>query len=190
MSAGKRALDIAASVVALLLFAPLLAVAALLIRLEDGGPVLFRQSRVGRHMKQFTVLKLRTMRDGRHVTRVGRWLRKTGIDEIPQFINVLRGDMSVVGPRPLTAADLQRLGWAEDTARHALRPGITGMSQIWGGRNAAESRAFDRSYVARASLATDLELIAISFAMNLAGKSTVRRWLSGHRFADPARPKG
>jgi len=93
-SRGKRALDCVAALVALSGFAPVLALAALAIRWEDGGPVIFRQRRVGLRGEEFEVWKLRTMRNHR-VTRVGRWLRATGVDELPQFVQVLRGQMSV-----------------------------------------------------------------------------------------------
>ncbi|MGH1482021.1 MAG: sugar transferase [Geminicoccales bacterium] len=183
MSTGKRVLDVTASITALSIFLPALIVAAMLIRQEDGGPVLFRQERIGRHARPFVILKLRTMHDGRHVTKIGRWLRQTGIDEIPQFINVLRGDMSVVGPRPLTADDLQRLGWSSDKRRQAVRPGITGLAQIFGGQTADQSNQLDATYIAQAGLLTDIELIVISFAMNIAGKRKVRQWLLKRRFA-------
>ena len=178
---GKRALDVVAACAALAGFAPVLWVAAALIRLEDGGHVLFLQQRVGRGGEPFRIYKLRTMREER-VTRVGRWLRRTGIDEVPQFFNVLRGQMSVVGPRPLTADDLSRLGWAHDPVRAGLLPGITGPAQVFG-LGAAASRALDHRYADEASLRVDLELIAVSFAINLLGKARVRSWLSGHRYA-------
>lgn len=183
MSTAKRLLDITAAITALTIFAPILIVAAILIRREDGGQVLFRQVRMGRHARPFVILKLRTMHDGEQVTKIGDWLRQTGIDEIPQFINVLRGDMSVVGPRPLTFGDLQRLGWDADERRHAVRPGITGLAQIFGGRTAEQSGELDHIYVAHMGVQTDIELILISFIMNIVGKTTVRRWLSTHRFA-------
>jgi lipopolysaccharide/colanic/teichoic acid biosynthesis glycosyltransferase len=185
---GKRALDLVAALVALSLFSPVLAAAALAIKLEDGDAVLFRQERVGRGGRPFTVLKLRTMRAG-VVTRTGRWLRGTGIDEVMQFVNVLRGEMSVVGPRPLTAADLERLGWTDDAVRQQLRPGITGPAQVFGGRGARVSRALDRRYAAEAGLLVDIELIGISFVMNLLGKERVRRALRGHRWADTTRER-
>ena len=116
------------------------------------------------------------------VTRTGRWLRATGIDEVAQFVNVLRGEMSVVGPRPLTEADLVRLGWLDDPARLAQRPGITGPAQVFGGRGAEASRELERRYAAEANLVTDLELIAISFVINLLGKRRVRAALAHHRF--------
>ena len=100
----KRALDAGLGLVGTIVFAPAQLAIGALILLDDGAPVLFPQRRVGRHRAPFTVYKLRTMRND-EVTRVGRWLRLTGLDETPQFWNVLRGEMSVVGPRPLTQAD-------------------------------------------------------------------------------------
>ncbi|MEL6962878.1 MAG: sugar transferase [Pseudomonadota bacterium] len=187
MSSGKRLLDVIAAIIALTIFAPVLVVAAILIRKEDGGEALFRQVRVGRHAQSFVIFKLRTMHNGEHVTKIGRWLRQSGIDEVPQFINVLRGDMSVVGPRPLTEEDLQRLGWAADEQRQAVRPGITGVAQIFGGQTADQSSELDRLYVTHMGVRTDIELILISFMMNMAGKTNVRRWLTMHRFAKEAR---
>lgn len=200
---GKRAMDVSLSLAALGVFAPVAAAAALCIRLEDGGPVLFVQERVGRGRRPFSILKLRTMH-GREVTRVGRWLRATGLDETAQFLNVLRGDMSIVGPRPLTPADVERLDWSgpEHDARFAVRPGITGLAQVLGGRSARHTRALDALYARRAGAALDLSLIAVSFAMNLAGKRRVRAalrrlalrgaalrraavWRAAHRSARP-----
>ena len=107
----------------------------------------------------------------------GRWLRRTGIDEVAQFLNVCRGEMSVVGPRPLTSEDLSRLGWTDARTdwRFATRPGITGLSQLFGGRGARTSLRLDRLYLKRQSVTLDLQLIALSFAANIVGKRTVRR---------------
>ncbi|MEZ4337552.1 MAG: sugar transferase [Sandaracinaceae bacterium] len=175
---ARRALDLILAAGALHVFAPVQAAAAVAIRLEDGGPVLFAQERLGRDRRPFRILKLRTMRDGQ-VTRVGRYLRATGLDETAQFLCVLRGDMSIVGPRPLTAADVERLGWSgpEHDARFAVPPGITGLAQVYGGVSARHSRALDALYARRASVGLDLRLIGVSFAMNVVGKARVRRWL-------------
>jgi lipopolysaccharide/colanic/teichoic acid biosynthesis glycosyltransferase len=178
--AGKRALDLIVAGTACAAFAPLVAGVAVATWLEDSGSPLFVQSRVGRQRHPFTILKLRSMREQR-VTRVGRWLRHTGIDELPQFVNVLRGDMSIVGPRPLTRQDVERLGWhdcAEDW-RFAVNPGITGLSQLLAGPASRSTRRLDRLYLQKQSLILDLRLIALSFAVNLAGKRSVRRWLKG-----------
>jgi lipopolysaccharide/colanic/teichoic acid biosynthesis glycosyltransferase len=176
--AGKRALDLLVAGSACAAFAPLVAAVSVATWLEDSGSPLFEQSRVGRQRQPFTILKLRSMREQR-VTRVGRWLRHTGIDELPQFVNVLRGEMSVVGPRPLTQSDVERLGWHESTAdwRFAVNPGITGLSQLLAGPASRSTRRLDRLYLQKQSLLLDLRLIALSFAVNLAGKRTVRRWL-------------
>jgi lipopolysaccharide/colanic/teichoic acid biosynthesis glycosyltransferase len=99
---GKRVFDVAGAVGGLLFFAPVMVAVAVAIRLDDGSPVLFRQPRLGLRRRPFDILKFRSMRDGR-VTRVGRILRATGLDELPQFVNILRGELSAVGPRPLTA---------------------------------------------------------------------------------------
>jgi lipopolysaccharide/colanic/teichoic acid biosynthesis glycosyltransferase len=176
--AGKRALDLLVAGTACAAFAPLVAGVAVATWLEDTGSPLFAQSRVGRQRQLFTILKLRSMREQR-VTRVGQWLRRTGIDELPQFINVLRGEMSVVGPRPLTQQDVERLGWQKppDDWRFAANPGITGLAQLLAGPAARSTRRLDRLYLQKQSLMLDVRLIALSFAVNLAGKRNVRRWL-------------
>src|SRR5688572_2915166 len=132
MSTSRR-MDILGASAGLLVFSPVMAVIAAAIWLEDRGPVLFRQERLGRDRRPFTILKFRSMRDGR-VTRIGRLSRTTGLDELPQFINILRGEMSAVGPRPLTAEDVHRLGWttAEFDFRWQRRPGLTGLAQMAG----------------------------------------------------------
>lgn len=177
--AGKRTLDVLVAGAACAAFAPLVAGIAVATWLEDNGSPLFAQSRVGRQRSPFTILKLRSMREQR-VTRVGRWLRRTGIDELPQFVNVLRGEMSVVGPRPLTQQDVERLGWHEPPHdwRFSVNPGITGLSQLMAGPASRSTRRLDRLYLQRQSLLLDLRLIALSFAVNLAGKGKVRRWLA------------
>ncbi len=177
-------LDLALATVGVLVFAPVVAVLAVAIRFEDGGSAFFRQERVGRLRRPFTVLKLRSMRDG-EVTRVGRWVRATGLDETTQFLNVLRGEMSVVGPRPLTAADIDRLGWdgVEHEDRFALPPGITGLAQLFAVPGAASSRALDEAYHRDRCAWLDLQIVAASFVVNILGKSRVKRWLGGHRYA-------
>ena len=176
---AARALDLALGLVALGVFAPFFVVAAALIHHEDGGPVFFRQMRLGQGRQPFAILKFRTMFDGREVTRAGRWLRRTGLDETAQFLNVLRGDMRVVGPRPLTAADVARLGWedARFDGRWEAKPGITGLAQVFGGRSARHSRRLDELYARRRSLRLDGWLIGVSFGMNALGKHRVRALL-------------
>ena len=175
---GKRALDLAIAGTACMVFAPAVAGVALAVWLDDGGSLMFSQSRVGRARQPFMLHKFRSMRDQK-VTRVGHWLRSTGVDELPQLLNVCRGEMSVVGPRPLTDQDVTRLGWndLQHDWRFAAKPGITGLSQLLAGRGARASERLDRFYLRRQSLALDVKLIALSFAVNLLGKRRVRRWL-------------
>jgi lipopolysaccharide/colanic/teichoic acid biosynthesis glycosyltransferase len=178
----KRLFDIAGALAGLVAFAPIMALVAIAVLADDGRPVLFRQERVGHRRRPFVILKFRTMRDGR-VTRTGRVLRTCGLDEIPQLFNVLRGEMSAVGPRPLTTADVERLGWCsgEFDFRWAVRPGLTGLAQIAGANSSAESLAFDRAHVAPWRPWLDCRLIALSFAVNAFGKSRVRTWMRRNR---------
>jgi len=176
---GKRLFDVAGALGGLLFFAPVLAAVCAAILADDGRPVLFAQPRLGRGRRVFTILKFRSMRDGR-VTRVGRVLRATGLDELPQFLNILRGEMSAVGPRPLTSEDVARLGWT--SRRHEFRwrvaPGLTGLAQLAAPAAAARALVLDRYYVRRGSLGLDVRLIALSFAVNALGKARVRQWLT------------
>ena len=175
MIRGTRAFDVIGAVGGLLFFAPIMTAVALAILLDDGRPVLFRQTRLGRARRPFDILKFRSMRDGR-VTRVGRMLRATGLDELPQFVNILRGDLSAVGPRPVTAEDAARYGWIgpHADARWTINPGLTGLGQL-AGRSPAESLLLDRAYLRDRSLLLDCRLIAASFGVNLLGKARARR---------------
>lgn len=175
---ARRAFDISFALIGCNVFAPFFLIASALIKLDDGGPVLFRQERVGRGRRRFSILKFRTMRKGK-VTRVGAWLRATGLDETAQFLNVLRGDMSMVGPRPLTQADIERLGWTrkEHDSRWDVNPGITGLAQLFGPKLARGTLRFDKLYAAKRSAWLDTQLIAASFVVNIVGKQRTRGWL-------------
>ena len=171
-AAAKRALDVVASASALLVLAPVMAVTAGAVRLSMGSPVLFRQRRPGLHGAPFELVKLRTMRalrpgedlvatDGSRLTRVGRFLRQQSLDELPTLWNVLKGDMSLVGPRPLLMAYLDRYS-PEQARRHLVKPGVTGWAQIHG-RNALdwdEKLALDVWYVDHRSFWLDLGILA------------------------------
>ena len=178
MSRGQRIFDIIGALAGLAVFAPALAVISLAVWLDDGGPVLFRQQRIGYLRRPFRIFKFRSMRDG-EVTRVGRVLRANGLDELPQFINILTGDMSAVGPRPLTINDIVRLGW--DTPAHDFRwrcrPGLTGLAQLLGAHADDDALVFDRIHAGAWRLTLDCQLVAWSFAVNAFGKTRVRRWL-------------
>jgi lipopolysaccharide/colanic/teichoic acid biosynthesis glycosyltransferase len=172
----KRAFDLIGASAGLLVFAPVMAIAMAAVAIDDGRPLLFRQQRLGYRRRPFSILKIRTMRDGRP-TRVGRVLRATGLDEVPQFINILAGEMSAVGPRPLTESDVERLGWspAAFDFRWAMKPGLTGLAQILGAKSGADSLELDRIYGARWRPLLDCQLIALSFAVNVFGKERVQR---------------
>lgn len=175
---AKRLFDLVGAVAGLFVFLPAMAVIAGAIVIEDGWPILFRQERLGGRRRPFTILKFRSMRDGR-ITRVGRILRATGLDELPQFINILRGDMSAVGPRPLTESDVARLGWMARRYdfRWRVLPGLTGLAQVTEASSGRQSLGLDRRYVARPSLLLDMRLVALSFVINALGKRRVRRLL-------------
>ena len=170
----KRAIDLAAAVVGLCAAAPVLAAASVAIRATMGSPVLFRQKRPGLHGRPFEVFKFRTMSAARdasgqlldddiRLTSLGRALRATSIDELPQLINVVRGEMSLVGPRPLLMRYLDRYS-PEQARRHDVPPGITGWAQI-NGRNAIgweEKFALDVWYVDHWSVALDAKILALT----------------------------
>jgi lipopolysaccharide/colanic/teichoic acid biosynthesis glycosyltransferase len=171
----KRGLDIFAACVGLVAFAPAVAVVAALICATRGGPILFTQTRPGKNGRVFTLYKFRTMSgaigpagellpDAERLTSVGRLLRRYSIDELPQLWNVLRGDMSLVGPRPLLVEYLP-LYSAEQARRHEVRPGITGWAQV-NGRNAQsweERLRLDVWYVDNRSLWLDLKILGLTF---------------------------
>lgn len=191
----KRGIDLALSSVGLLISAPLWALIALLIKLDDGGPIFYAQERVGRGGGRFRSLKFRSMipdadrrfgprqadvADAR-VTRVGRWLRATAMDELPQLWNIARGDMSFVGPRALMPAEIEVNGHGEAVPieavpgfreRHRVAPGLTGLAQVYADRDIPRRHKFkyDLVYVRRQSLALDLKLIALSFWITARGK--------------------
>lgn len=171
---GRSLFDLSVSAAGLLVLSPALAVAAAFILIDDGSPVLFRQVRIGENRASFRVLKLRTMRAGR-VTRAGKWLRKTGLDEAPQLWNVVRGEMSVVGPRPLTPDDIVRLGWngPEHDVRFLAKPGVTGPVQVVGAISAADSARLEREYLTRRSAGLDLAIVVATSAILVLGKDRV-----------------
>ena len=170
----RRAVDVAVAGAGLVAASPVLALAALAVKLDDGGPILFRQVRVGKDGADFELLKLRTMivgaesqgagyavdRGDSRITRIGRFLRRTSVDELPQLWNVVRGEMSLIGPRPTLRYQVDRY---DEHQRHRLdiRPGITGWAQV-NGRAAlpwAERIELDVWYVEHRSLALDLKIL-------------------------------
>lgn len=193
-SMPKRALDIALSGVGLVASAPLWLVIAAAVKLQDGGPVFFWQERVGEQGRIFLVGKFRTMvpdaerrvgpvqaeEDDPRVTRVGRWLRATAMDELPQLWSILRGHMSFVGPRALRPEEQEVGGHGEPVAidqvpgyaeRQQLRPGLTGIAQIYAPRDITRRNKFryDRLYLRRQGFWLDVRLIALSFWVTARG---------------------
>ncbi len=169
-AATKRALDITVAAAVLVAGLPVMAIVASAVLLTMGRPVLFRQLRPGRNARPFTIAKFRTMHTGdgddrARLTRLGRFLRSTSLDELPQMWNVLVGDMSLVGPRPLLMEYLPRYS-ERQARRHEVRPGITGLAQI-SGRNRTpwdERLELDVKYVEQLSLALDLRILAATFS--------------------------
>jgi lipopolysaccharide/colanic/teichoic acid biosynthesis glycosyltransferase len=191
----KRTLDVTFAGAGLVASLPLWIAIALAIKYEDGGPVFYRQERVGLGGRAFQSRKFRSMvtwadaefgpRQAREadprVTRVGRFLRATALDELPQLWNIFRGDMSFVGPRPLMPEEVEVNGTGESVpisripgyaVRHAVRPGLTGLAQVYAPRDIPRRYKFqyDLLYIQNRSLRLDLKLIALSFWVTLRGK--------------------
>ena len=184
----KRTFDCALAGLGLLVSAPLWGLIALAIKLGDGGPVLYRQERVGLGGRLFDAMKFRSMvpdaesrtgpvqaaENDPRVTRIGRLLRATAMDELPQLWNIFAGDMSFVGPRPLRPGEVEVRGDGQLIrldqipgyhARHSVRPGLTGLTQVYAARDISSTSKFrlDRVYLKRASFWLDLKLIVLSF---------------------------
>jgi sugar transferase EpsL len=170
----KRAFDLFVVVATALIWVPVLAVVTLLVRIKLGSPVFFRQQRPGKDAQIFELIKFRTMTDGRdetgqllpdtvRLTAFGKWLRASSLDELPELWNVLRGDMSLVGPRPLLVRYLDRYS-PRQARRHEVRPGLTGLTQIMG-RNALswdEKFEWDIRYVESHGFLVDLRILVLT----------------------------
>jgi lipopolysaccharide/colanic/teichoic acid biosynthesis glycosyltransferase len=190
----RRVVDIVASSLGLGLGAPVLALAVLAIRLETPGPALYRQLRAGREGRQFEVLKLRTMVDGAEhigaglavnaddprVTRVGALLRRTSLDELPNLVNVLRGEMSLIGPRPTLPVQVEQYS-DRQRGRLSIKPGITGWAQVNGRASLpwAERIELDLYYIEHRSLALDLKILRGTVAMVLGGSGLYKGQAGG-----------
>jgi lipopolysaccharide/colanic/teichoic acid biosynthesis glycosyltransferase len=179
---GKRLLDLALLAPAAPLYAAVAALLALAVRVVDGRPVFFVQERVGQGGHRFRIWKLRTMTSEpdptrRRPTRLGAWMRQRGLDEIPQLFNVLRGDMSLVGPRPLTPGDAERLTaqYPPFAARFAVPPGLTGLAQVANatgvvGAGVLATTALDTEYIRRRGALLDVHILARTVWINCVGK--------------------
>jgi lipopolysaccharide/colanic/teichoic acid biosynthesis glycosyltransferase len=173
----KRALDLLLVLLAAPIVAPVLALLALAVLLTDGRPVFFTQTRVGRGRRLFRVFKLRTMTsDGdpreRRVTVSGAWLRPRGLDELPQLLNVLLGDMSLVGPRPLTPEDVERLTarYPAFGERFEARPGLTGLAQVCRAEGIIATTDLEAFYARRQSIRMDAWILLRTFGLNVVGR--------------------
>lgn len=167
----KRILDIISSLLAVIILSPLLAVTAVLVKTKLGSPVLFKQERPGKDEKIFTLMKFRTMTDERdengellpdevRLTKFGKFLRSTSIDELPELFNILKGDMSVIGPRPLLVKYLPRYN-EHQHRRHEVRPGLSGWAQVNGRNSISWEEKFDLDveYVDNYSLSKDINIL-------------------------------
>lgn len=172
----KRILDILFSFIALLVFAIPISVIAAMLAFKEKHAILFKQNRIGKNKSVFKILKFQTMVN-EIPTPTGRVLRKTGLDELPQFINVLKGDMSIVGPRALTNFDIERLRWNDGyhAPRWNIKPGITGFAQLYGGQHRKTSWFWDSYYFKNNHVLIDVGIIMVSFLMNVFGKTRVRK---------------
>ena len=190
----RRAVDILASASVLLLTSPLLALAVIAIRLESAGPVIYRQRRSGLHGREFDVLKLRTMVEGAEhigaglavnendarITRVGALLRRTSLDELPNLVNVLRGEMSLIGPRPTLPVQVEQYS-ERQRGRLAVKPGITGWAQVNGRASLPWSQRIelDLYYIEHRSPALDARILWRTLAMVLGGSGLYKGHAGG-----------
>jgi lipopolysaccharide/colanic/teichoic acid biosynthesis glycosyltransferase len=190
----RRAADIVVSATGLLVTSPLLALAALAVRVETPGPIIYRQGRSGLHGREFDVLKLRTMVDGAEhkgaglainandarITRVGALLRRTSLDELPNLVNVLRGEMSLIGPRPTLSVQVAQYSERE-RGRLAVKPGITGWAQVNGRASLPWSQRIelDLYYIEHRSPALDARILWRTVAMVLGGSGLYKGHAGG-----------
>ena len=199
VSTRKRVFDLALASCALVVAAPVIAVAIVAIRLESRGPAIYRQRRVGRDGRRFQILKLRTMVDGAEqlgaglavdegdarITRVGALLRRTSLDELPNLINILRGDMSLVGPRPTLEAQVEAYT-GRQRGRLVVRPGVTGWAQVNGRASLPwdERIELDLWYLGNATMALDVRILLRSVRIAVTGHGLYRGEAGGWRPED------
>ncbi len=173
-SISKRTMDIVSSLVGLILLSPLFLLVAILIKLDSKGPIIFKQIRIGKNSKPFYIYKFRSMKiDAPNLsteefinasdftTKVGKFIRKTSIDELPQLVNILKGDMSIVGPRPVIEREVRLLELRKECNVDSILPGITGLAQINGRDNIDdyEKVKYDFEYLSKRNLVLDIKII-------------------------------
>ena len=174
----KRLFDISFSLFALMLFSIPSLLIILFILLKEKHAIFFKQERIGKDKRPFQILKFQSMVN-ENITSTGKIIRKTGLDEWPQFINVLKGDMSIVGPRALTKHDIERLGWNDEyhSKRWYMKPGISGLAQLYGGQHRKTSWFWDMKYREKNNVFIDFGVLIASFLINIFGKTRIRRIL-------------
>ena len=173
-SISKRTMDIVSSLVGLILLSPLFLLVAILIKLDSKGPIIFKQIRIGKNSKPFYIYKFRSMKTDApnlsteefinasdFTTKVGKFIRKTSIDELPQLVNILKGDMSIVGPRPVIEREVRLLEIRKECNVDSILPGITGLAQINGRDNIDdyEKVKYDFEYLSKRNLVLDIKII-------------------------------
>jgi O-antigen biosynthesis protein WbqP len=185
----KRFYDTLGALIALIIFSPLFIIIVILIKLESKGPILFKQKRIGRHKKHFNILKFRTMRidtpkdipthmlenPEKWITKMGKILRKTSLDEIPQIINILKGDMSIIGPRPALWNQFDLIEERDKYSVHKLYPGITGYAQIKGRDTLPikDKAKLDGDYAKNISLSLDIKIFILTFVSIIKSEGVV-----------------
>lgn len=173
----KRGFDILSSLIAIFLFSPILLILAIIVKCTSPGPILFKQRRMGKDNQEFMIYKFRTMRidtpnvathllknPEQYITPIGKFMRKTSLDELPQLFNILKGEMSVVGPRPALYNQYDLIEMRTKANVHIVRPGLTGLAQV-SGRDELENEQkvyFDQQYVQKQSFLFDLKLIVLT----------------------------
>lgn len=173
----KRGFDILSSLIAIILFSPILLILAIIVKCTSPGPILFKQRRIGKDNQEFMIYKFRTMRidtpnvathllknPEQYITPIGKFMRKTSLDELPQLFNILKGEMSVVGPRPALYNQYDLIEMRTNLNVHTVRPGLTGLAQV-SGRDELENEQkvyFDQKYVQKQSFFFDLKLIFLT----------------------------
>lgn len=173
----KRGFDILSSLIAIILFSPILLILAIIVKCTSPGPILFKQRRIGKDNQEFMIYKFRTMRIDtpnvathllknaeQYITPIGKFMRKTSLDELPQLFNILKGEMSVVGPRPALYNQYDLIEMRTKANVHIVRPGLTGLAQV-SGRDELENEQkvyFDQQYVQKQSFLFDLKLIVLT----------------------------
>lgn len=173
----KRGFDILSSLIAIILFSPILLILSIIVKCTSPGPILFKQRRIGKDNQEFMIYKFRTMRidtpnvathllknPEQYITPIGKFMRKTSLDELPQLFNILKGEMSVVGPRPALYNQYDLIDMRTKANVHMVRPGLTGLAQV-SGRDELENEQkvyFDQQYVQKQSFFFDLKLIVLT----------------------------